>query len=50
MTEGKGNGVGRSPPDLDLLCILEAFVEGESLDVGAGFFSVEEAMDDDHNY
>jgi hypothetical protein len=40
---------GRGPPDLDLLCILEALVDGESFDAGAGFFSVEEAMDD-HNY
>ena len=31
-------------PDLDLLCILEDFVEGESLVEGAAFFSFAEAM------
>lgn len=45
----KGNTARSGPPDLDLLCILEALVEGESLAAGAGFFSVEEAIDD-HNY
>lgn len=33
-------------PDLDLLCILEAFVAGESLVAGAAFFPVEVAIAD----
>jgi hypothetical protein len=31
-------------PDLDRLCILDAFVEGESLAAGAVFFSLPEAI------
>lgn len=39
-------GLREDVPDLDLLCILEDFVEGESFVVGAAFFSVEEAIAD----
>ncbi len=38
--------LGGDLPDRDRRCIFEAFVEGESCDEGAAFFSVEEAIVD----